>query len=155
MKKTQQKLLYLPDDYSRKSLFTVYLQKRRRKDILICWYIGNETGRLFGIYWNRQTKETTLKAYDIKKDGLFEHYITLQVVHANEQPKSEYCIWGEIQDRLRKSPEVYCTEYMEFYLGIGIDPSMGNYGKVIPFPKVTIKETTKDTPKAKAGMARA
>ena len=42
---------------------------------------------------------------------------------------------NHVQDDIHKSPEVYCTEYMGFYLGIGIDSQMENYAKILPFQK--------------------
>jgi len=139
-KKAQGKILFLPEDYLRKNRFTTYLQKHRGKDILICWYIGYSTRRLFAMYWDRIANETNLIAYNIKKNDMLEYDLTLQVVHANDQPKSNYASWEDVQDNLRISPEVFCTEYMAFYLGIEIYPPRGNFGKVIHFPE---KETAK------------
>ena len=42
---------------------------------------------------------------------------------------------NHVQNDIHKSPEVYCTEYMGFYLGIGINSQMGNYTRILPFPK--------------------
>ena len=114
-------IYYLPTDYIRRSRYTSFLKNQSRDRILICWYIGPDTGRLFGVYWDSNRNEAVIYAYVIK-DGAFEYNNFYQVD------------WLDLQDKIKKTPDLYCTEYMAYFMSWGNYPGkQKDSGKIIPF----------------------
>jgi len=117
------KVYHLPESYIRRCRYTTFLQKNKDGHYkLILWYIGPETGRLLGFYKDFIFGETVLRSYYINEDGSFKYDETMKFN------------FDELYDIIRKLPEVYCTEYMPYFLGItDKKPSRKGYGKIIPF----------------------
>jgi len=125
-KATTAKVYSLPADYLRRSRYTAFLQKQSN-NVLICWYIGPETGRLFGVYWSSSGGQEHLKfiAYKISDKGSFKY-----------DDHDEYDNLDELLSLLRKKPEAYYTEHMNYIVcGIGNPPKKKACCKIIPFSK--------------------
>jgi hypothetical protein len=115
----------LPADYVKRCRYTAFLQARSEGRKLICWYIGPDTGRLIGAYCWLNTEYPEAEIFAIKEDGslAFDDY-------------AKYETWDELQSTIRRAPELYCTDYMPYFMGVGNLPGWKSYGKVIPFIKV-------------------
>jgi hypothetical protein len=105
-------------EYFRRSQYTAFLQNQYKRDInLLVYRTGKRAAYRHILGW----KKTMLHAY--KQDGASCKYVL-----------SETIIWTDIENKIRKSPETYCTEHMAFLIGIrSRPPSNENYGKIIPF----------------------
>ena len=63
--KTEAARIYsLPADYLRQSRYTAFLQSRRTDRVMLCWYIGDETGLLAGVYQSQSEKYPIVDLYN-------------------------------------------------------------------------------------------
>jgi hypothetical protein len=91
--------------------------------MLICWYIGHETGRLIGVFWKEGDEHPQFLAFNIAGDGA----LLLD-------DEGEFYTWDMLFDRLRQSPKNYYAPSMAYVFNGYVDPSTRVCGKIIPFP---------------------
>jgi hypothetical protein len=116
----------LPADYIRQSRYTAFLQSRRTDRVMLCWYIGDETGRLAGVYQSQTEKHQIVDLYNFVGDGSFKLDETVRFV-----------TWDQLLYRLKKTPEQYCTGYLPYFMGITNNyPGQGGKCKILKFEKV-------------------
>ena len=127
-----EKIYHLPSGYIRKNQYISFFNKLKTcGQELISWYVGPETGRIIGLYWNtdKEEKEIVMLRACRQKGGLLEHI------------ESDYgwIRWQDALDCMKKSPEVYCTEHMAYFTGISNIPSQEDKkvskNKIIYFPR--------------------
>jgi hypothetical protein len=117
----------IPAQYLRQKRWTNILGISDDDRLLACWYIGPETGRLIGAYVSSKDRDTIqYYAYNIREGQL-------------EFSCRGFLTIDELFDRLRNSPEVYCTDVMPWVIGIQKNPP-GRVagGTIVPFPGVTL-----------------
>lgn len=119
------KVYSLPADYLRRCRYTEFLEKRSKGRILICWYIGADTGRLIGVYWQPSEAYPEMDGYIIAEDDSLQF-----------DESAEYYNWDELLVQLRRAPEQFCADYLPYCMGvISNPPGRKDKGKIIPFRK--------------------
>jgi len=127
-KKTLPEALNLPEDYILRNRYTQFLLDEGKyyymgKRMLICWYIGPETGRLIGMFWREGEEVPCFLAYNIRENGILSY-----------NNKGVLDAWGDLFDNIRLSPKSYYTPSMAYVFSGCINSAPRDNGKIIPFP---------------------
>jgi hypothetical protein len=125
-KKTKPEIISLSEDYIIRNRYTRFLfdegKRHEGNRMLICWYIGNETGRLVGAYWKEGEQVPRALAYNIAENGL------------SFFRESAFNTWDELFYRLRLSPKAYRTPSMAHVFSDCVNSVPRDNGKIIQFP---------------------
>jgi len=113
----------LPEDYVRRCRYTAFLNRHRGGRHMLGWYIGPESGRLFGVYISPTDEYPETDGYNIKNDGALHFWETVP-----------FDDWDLLNRRIRQSPEVHVTENMAYFMGLGTAPPCRQEAKILPFP---------------------
>jgi len=126
-KKSQPEIIKLPEEYILKNRYTKFLldegKRRMPERMLLCWYIGQKTGRLLGAYWNPNDEHPYILAYNIKGEHLFF------------DDRTKIDTWDNLFSYLRQSPKSHYTPSMAYVFSACADADQRDKGKIIQFPK--------------------
>jgi len=118
------KIYNMPNSYIKRNRFTaLFLNLKSNRQEFICWYIGPDSGRLIGLYWDISKEKVIMRPY-FQNNGVLEY----------DKEGEGWVVWQDVWDNIRISPEVYCAEYMAFFLGIQAKPPKKDHCKILQFP---------------------
>jgi hypothetical protein len=141
-RKNRAEIINLPEEYILRTRYTQFLHDRGKLykgRMLICWYIGPESGRLMGVFWKEGEEVPWFMAFNIAKNGALSF-----------DDEGDFPTWGELFDLMRRSPKNCYLPSMAYVFSGCVNSVPRDYGKVIQFP-----QTTKNQRKGKQQEKRA
>jgi len=119
-----------PNTIIKRNKYTMlFLKEKEPHQEFICWYIGHETGRLLGLYWDTKYEKVFIRAY-------FQNNDELEI----DKNGDGWIDWQKAWDCIRLSSEVYCSEYLAFFIGIQKAPPKKETCKILQFPSAKLKK---------------
>ena len=124
---SKDEIIKLPEEYVLINKYTLFLYNEGKSCLgedymLICWYIGNISGRLIGVYWKEKEEAPWFLTYENAGNG------TLSLYH-----KMRFKTWSELFYCFWLSPKSYYAPSMAHVFNSRILAPC-SCGKIIQFP---------------------